>query len=83
MAHTQIRYTLGIKTDFPGLHWPGTGPYPQWYTMKFHARHQATQRQREEYDNWKIGEICALIHSPELAVRGFIAMLRQTGDSIW
>jgi hypothetical protein len=51
--------------------------------MKFHARHQATQRQREEYDNWEIGEICALIRSPELAVRGFIAMLRQTGDSIW
>ncbi|BEI81513.1 hypothetical protein CcaverHIS002_0206730 [Cutaneotrichosporon cavernicola] len=78
-----IRYTLGIKTEFPGLHWPGSGTNPQWYSMTHHARRSASKRQQEEFDNWEIGEICALVRCPELAVRGFIAMLRQHADSMW
>lgn len=77
MTHAQIRYTLGIKTDFPGLHWPGTGPDAQWYTLTHNARRNATKRQLEEFNNWQIGEVCPLIRCPELAVRGFIATLRE------
>ncbi|CAK9784578.1 hypothetical protein CC85DRAFT_282996 [Cutaneotrichosporon oleaginosum] len=79
----KMRNALGIVTHLPGLHWPGSGDTPQWYSMTHAACSSATKRQKEGYKNWEIGEICPLLHSPERAVREFLTILRQEGDSIW
>lgn len=51
--------------------------------MTHNARKCANKAQQIEYGKGEIGEICPLIRCPELAVRGYIAMLRREADAIW
>lgn len=51
--------------------------------MTHNGRKWANKQQLEDYDNGVIGEICPLVRCPELAVRGYIAMLRRETDATW
>lgn len=51
--------------------------------MTHHARKWANKQQQAEYERGDLGEICPMIRCPEVAVRGYIAMLRREADAIW
>lgn len=51
--------------------------------MTHHGKKYATVQQLQDYENGVIGEVCPLVRCPELAVRGYIAMLRRDTDAIW
>lgn len=74
---------MGIKAEFPGLHWPGTGPQATAYLMQSRAKRESTREIMAAYRAGEVGEICPLLKHTERAVRGFLACARREAEAVW
>lgn len=76
-ADNQLRQTLGLTTQTPGLHWPGLGTDAQSYTMTHSAKRHGTSEMLEQEKAGCIGEICPLLVAPEKTVRNALIVARK------
>lgn len=74
---------MGLKAEFPGLHWPGTGPGAQAYAVQSRARRDSPRDVLDAYAAGDVGESCPLLRHTERAVRGFLACARREAEAVW
>lgn len=83
MTDAQMRWALGLKAEFPGLHWPGIGPNAQGYQLQSRARRDSPREVLDAYRAGEIDEICPLLKHTERAVRGLLACARREAEAVW
>ncbi|WRT68004.1 uncharacterized protein IL334_004979 [Kwoniella shivajii] len=83
-----LRNALGIKSNFIGSHWPGSGPNGVGYVAPssvtngggeyFHSALDSLD-QKGSIDE----EVCVLLRRPETSIRGFLALAKREAEAAW
>jgi hypothetical protein len=89
----QMRISLGLRVEFAGNHWPGTGADAETYQMPKTAgefgtavsAHHETQGFGSEVESLgpPENEVCVLLRCPETCVRGLRALARREAEAGW
>ncbi|WWD18696.1 hypothetical protein CI109_103150 [Kwoniella shandongensis] len=85
-----LRNAFGLRSEFPGKHWDGSGPGAMTYAPPSSARHNDRDRTVDitdpSVDETRIDatdEVCVLLKRPETSIRGFLALARREAEAGW
>ncbi|KAK4687993.1 conserved oligomeric Golgi complex subunit 2, partial [Tremellales sp. Uapishka_1] len=83
-----FRSALGIRPEFPGPHWPGSGVDGDPFRYTARAKQdwdplQFSQAPFLDERNYKNQEVCVLLSKPMTAIRGFLALARREAEAGW
>ena len=89
----QLRNALGLRLDFVGPHWAGSGPDGTPYVRKPHigdidpelmtSTAKKSSDDPESDADMSDGEVCVLLQATEKSVRGFLALARREAEAGW
>lgn len=82
---SQFRDAVGLRTEYSGAHWPGSGSAGQPY------QERSAQRLREprgvittpSVGEERPEEVCVFLTDTETSVRGFLALARREAEAGW